>query len=129
MNDFNWLLTELEFITNDIESLPINFSNRYFFLTSDEFLKLISTDIKIVWGVILAIPKHTIIDLSNDELPDLEFNDKIWESGHFQIEKAEIEIDCFDSSFTIVKFTNNKLSEDFKKNFPKAIELSKFAIS
>ena len=45
---------------------------------------------------------------------------------NFQHKNASIEIIAFDSSYTIIKFKDKKLSEKFKNYFDEAILLSEF---
>ena len=83
------------------------------------------SDTQIVWGVFSAFNKTTKLDLNYEELPYAEGNDSIWSNGNLQLKESEIEIIAFDSSYTIVKFTNNELSKKFKDFFKEAIELEK----
>ncbi|MFC6998801.1 hypothetical protein [Rufibacter roseus] len=123
---YNWLISDLEVNTDKLDTLPIDHEKEYFILTSDEFQFLVSTEIQIIWGAILAIPKYIPIEISQENLPYVEGNDKVWEPGNIQHDEAEIEIDCFDSSYTIVKFRKKSTSKLFRNYFEEAIDLSKF---
>jgi len=125
LGNYNWVLSDLDFIS-DTTDLPINFDQDYFILSSSEFERLVSADMQIIWGAIVAVPKELPLSLNADTLPYVEGNDKIWENGNLQLPYAEIEIDCFDSSYTIIKFTSGRVSNQFKEYFPEAIELEKF---
>ena len=105
--------------------LPINFDKDYFILTAKDFQKIAEEDVQIIWGALLAVPENQEINTS-EQLPFVEGNDNIWKDGNIQLENAEIEIDCFDSSYTIVKFKSMEMSKAFKDYFPEAIELEKF---
>ena len=127
LDQFNWLLSDLEFNSTEINGeLPINFDRDYFILPKNEFDKLLNADLQIWWGVILAIPKSTKIIIDEDNLPFAEGNGLIWRNGNIQYPDAQIEIVCFDSGYTIVKFKDEYLSNKFKSYFTEAIELEKF---
>ncbi len=102
IENYNWFLSDLDFITDQLPNLPINFDQDYFILSPGDFKRLILADVQIIWGVILAVPKNLPIQINEQYLPFVEGNSKIWEAGNIQLDKAEIEIDCFDSSYTIV---------------------------
>jgi hypothetical protein len=119
---YNWLLSDLEYLSNWGTELPINIHDDFFILNTEQLLQL--QDIQIVWGVILGIPLEAEIVVEN--LPYADGNENVWENGNIQHPNAEIEIDCFDSGYTILKFTNPELSEKFKAGFPAAIKLERF---
>ncbi len=48
------------------------------------------------------------------------------ENGNLQVKNSKVEIIAWDSSFTIVKFTEKKISDKFKEYFDEAIELEKY---
>ncbi|MGB8193703.1 MAG: hypothetical protein WCF67_17355 [Chitinophagaceae bacterium] len=123
---FNWLISDLAFIKGDLVSIPLNYEQDYFLLSPEQFLNLALTDTQIIWGAILAIPTEIELRLNDEDLPYVEGNEKIWNDGNIQLNEAVIEIDCYDSSFTIVKFKSTILSDKFREYFPEAIGLSKF---
>ena len=106
--------------------LPINFDKDYFILKNEDFQKIADSRTQIIWGVISAVPKSFAVEVDTENLPFVEGNDLVWENGNLQVNNSEIEIIAFDSSYTIVKFTNQSLSEKFKNYFEEAIELDKF---
>ena len=122
---YKWLFSDLDFITSRLSYLPINFDKDYFILTAKDFQKIAEEDVQIIWGALLAVPENQEINTS-EQPPFVEGNDNIWKDGNIQLENAEIEIDCFDSSYTIVKFKSMEMSKAFKDYFPEAIELEKF---
>ena len=126
VEDYNWILSDLDFITNKLPNLPIDFNHDYFVLNPTQFKDLLLADVQIIWGVILGIPKHHSIEIDEQNLPFAEGNDKIWEVGNIQNDHADVEIDCFDSSYTIVKFRKESISKLFHEYFEEAIELQKF---
>ena len=42
---------------------------------------------------------------------------EIWKNGNLQVENSKIEIIAWDSSYTIVKFSEKKMSDKFKEYF------------
>jgi len=126
IDNYNWLFSDLDFLTDKLPDLPINFDQDYFILTSDNFKEIANKNVQIIWGTLLAVPKHIEIEVDERQLPFVEGNEAIWKNGNIQLEYADIEIDCFDSSYTIIKFRKESMSNDFKSYFDKAIELEKF---
>lgn len=124
LENFNWFLCDLDYISDS--TLPINFDEDYFILNNKEFQKIVDSQIQIIWGVISAVPKNIDIEINKNDLPFVEGNDLVWKNGNFQVKNSEIEIIAFDSSYTIVKFTNKSLSEKFINYFDEAIQLEKF---
>lgn len=126
LQHYKWLFSDLDFITDKLPDLPINFHKDYFILTAEDFQKIADEDVQIIWGALIAVRKEEKILINEDKLPLVEGNDSIWSNGNMQLENAEIEIDCFDSSYTIVKFKSAEMSNVFKDYFPEAKELEKF---
>ena len=126
LDDYTWVFCDLDFMTDNLSDLPINFDKDYFILTALDFKKVIDYNIQFIWGSLLAVHKEHEPYLDKKNLPYVEGNDDIWENGNLQLENADIEIDCFDSSYTIVKFKLPEMSKVFKNHFPEAIELEKF---
>jgi hypothetical protein len=124
LDNYNWFLCDLDFITE--KTLPINFDENYFILNNEDFQKIVNSQTQIIWGVISAVPKNINIEINENDLPFVEGNDLVWENGNLQVNNSEIEIIAFDSSYTIVKFKSQTLSEKFEKYFDEAIELEKF---
>ena len=124
LENYNWFLCDLDFMSDS--PLPINFDKDYFILKNEDFQKIADSRTQIIWGVISAVPKSFAVEVDTENLPFVEGNDLVWENGNLQVNNSEIEIIAFDSSYTIVKFTNQSLSEKFKNYFEEAIELDKF---
>jgi hypothetical protein len=127
LKNYKWLFSDLDFNADKLPHLPINFDQDYFILSAADFEKIADEDVQIIWGALLAIPNERKIDVNEQQLPYVEGNDTIWRNGNIQLETAEIEIDCLDSSYTIVKFKLEEMSKAFKDYFTEAIELEKFA--
>ncbi|OXB18745.1 hypothetical protein [Flavobacterium reichenbachii] len=123
IEDFNWVISDLDFISDKI--LPINHDHDFFILSSSEFKEILSCHTQFIWGVISGFPKSEVILIDENDLPYAEGNDMIWKNGNFQIQNAALEIIAFDSSYTIIKFKNEQVSEKFKKYFEEAVELEK----
>lgn len=124
LENYNWFLCDLDFMSDS--PLPINFDKDYFILKNEDFQKIADSRTQIIWGVISAVPKSFAVEVDTENLPFVEGNDLVWENGNLQVNNSEIEIIAIDSSYTIVKFTNQSLSEKFKNYFEEAIELEKF---
>jgi hypothetical protein len=121
------LISDLDYFPDTITNLPVDFERDYFILSSEEFRTLVDADPQIIWGVVVGIPGTSIIKVDEDNLPYAEFNELIWKNGNIQHPNAQIEIVCFDSGYTIVKFRDQYLSDKFKAYFDEAIELEKFS--
>ncbi len=123
IGEFKWMLTDLEFIMDQ----PLDFLSMekdMCILTPEQMDRVRKQHAQFVWGAIIAIPKSAETNL--DELPFVEGNDNIWKNGNIQHEEGQIEIDCFDSGYTIVKFKDRQLSDTFKTYFEEAIELERY---
>ncbi|MBT9391693.1 hypothetical protein KLP40_00845 [Hymenobacter sp. NST-14] len=76
------------------------------------------TDIQVVWGVFCGV-KGNMPALSKDEVPYADGSKEPWtEPKAFQLAASEIEIVCFDSSVTLVKFRDKVIGRQFLKVFP-----------
>ncbi|TDR23999.1 hypothetical protein IP97_02306 [Flavobacterium cheniae] len=126
ISEFEWILSDLDVINFTKKKLPIDFNKSFSVITSDDFKKIIETDIQIVWGVISAINKSENPKFDKNNLPFVEGNDNIWINDNFQVENAIFEITAWDSSYTIIKFKDSELSKKFKLYFDEAIELDKY---
>lgn len=125
IKDFKWFLSDIDYVA-DSADIPINFYQDHFILNKDEFQGLLSHNIQFIWGSILGFPRESEISFDSEALPYVEGNELIWKPGNFQICGAVIEIDCFDSSATIVKFSDESLSKKFHNFYPEFVSLAKF---
>ncbi|CAM3844895.1 hypothetical protein FLCU109888_04465 [Flavobacterium cucumis] len=126
ISKFEWVLSDLDVINFTKKKLPIDFNKSFSVITSDDFKKIIETDIQIVWGVISTINKSENPKIDKFNSPFVEGNDNVWINDNFQIENAIFEITAWDSSYTIIKFKDSELSKKFKLYFDEAIELDKY---
>jgi hypothetical protein len=127
INDFNWLISDLDFMAS--KTIPLNFDDEYFLLSGEDLLSILNMHVQFIWAVIIAIPKDVKVDeLIEDDIPYSEGNELIWKNGNIQHPEGKIEIVCFDSSYTIIKFADKYLSDKFKSFFGnEAIELEIFS--
>jgi hypothetical protein len=126
----NWLLTNQDYILLDYEEKGLvdkldHEPDRIEF-TGTELLEIVETRyIQFVWGVFCGF-KGKIPNLRQEDLPYADCNSDIWtEPDKFLLTDSEIEILCFDSSYTLVKFRDKNLEEQFKDKFPDAQTLKK----
>ena len=126
ISEFNWLMSDLDFVNFSKHKLPIDICENYSILSSENFKKIIKSDIQIIWGVISAVKKSETPKFDKENFPYAEGNDNVWKKDEFQVENATFEITAWDSSYTIVKFKNIELSEKFKNYFDEAIPLDKY---
>jgi len=126
IDNYNWVLSDLDG-NGGIQDLPIDYENDYFILSASDFKKILDSQTQFYWGVIIGVPTSFEVKIDENNLPYAEGSELIWQNGNLQYPDAEIEIICFDSSYTIVKFTNEYLSDKFKEYFEAdAIPLQKF---
>ena len=109
-----------------MEKLPINHEKDWFLISSQEMKEVCETDTQIVWGAFSGIDKNAELKTDRIEFPLAEGNGEIWKNGNLQVENSIIEIIAWDSSYTIVKFTEKKMSDKFKEYFDEAIELENY---
>jgi hypothetical protein len=114
----------LEFVTD--KDLPINHNEDYFILSNQKFQEIINSETQIIWGVIIGFNEKTEIIIEKNNLPFADGNDLVWMNENFQHKNASIEIIAFDSSYTIIKFKDENLSDQFKDYFEEAVLLSEF---
>ena len=126
ISEFNWLVSDLDLVNFSTHTLPIDLRENYSILSSENFKKLIESNVQIIWGVISAVKKSENPKFDKENFPYVEGNDEVWKNDEFQVENAVFEITAWDSSYTIVKFKNAELSEKFKNHFDEAIELDKY---
>jgi hypothetical protein len=129
INNYNWIVADVEFNSTLLGTIPINIYEEYFILNATQFNQLLNPDFQICWGIVLAIPQHIDIVVNKNSFPFAEGNTKLFEDGYIQHPDAELEIICFDSSYTIVKFKNEVLSNQFHHYFDDAIPLEQFRTS
>lgn len=115
IDNYNWIVTDIEMFSTIVTDPPVDMDTDYYILSPGEFKRLVDCEVQFWWGIFLAVPVSKEIQLDINNLPFLEGNKLIWKNGNLQYYTAEIEIDCIDSNYTIVKFSNQELSKKFKK--------------
>jgi hypothetical protein len=126
IQNLKWLVSDLEFSSWNAEKLAINHEKDWFIISAQEMKTICETKTQIVWGAFSGIDKDLEFETENTELPYAEGNAEIWKNGNLQVEKSKVEIIAWDSSYTIVKFTEKGMSDKFKEYFDEAIELEKY---
>ena len=126
ITDLKWLISDLDINTSEMEKLPINHEKDGFLISSQEMKTICRTDTQIIWGAFSGIDKNIELKTDKIEFPYAEGNAEIWKNGNLQVENSKIEIIAWDSSYTIVKFTEKKMSDKFKEYFEEAIELENY---
>lgn len=124
VKSYNWLVSDVTFMTNT--PIPLDHEHDYFILSPEEFDILAHADAQIIWAVLSGVPSTDPIEVDENNIPFADGNELVWENGNIQLKQAVIEIVCFDSGYTIVKFKDVDLSHKFKAYFDEAIELDKF---
>ncbi len=85
-----------------------------------EIISLSNSASEAIWGVFCGIKGNFPI-LKKDELPYADCNKGIWtKPDQFFLQQSEIEIICFDGSYTILKFRDKQLEDRFKEKFTDA---------
>jgi len=127
---YNWLLTNQEYILLDFDKKNVvdkldHDVDRIIF-SGPELLEIVDNrEIQFVWGVFCGF-KNNIPDLDSKELPVADCNPQIWtDPDKFFLAQSEIEIICFDSSSTIIRFRDPSLEDKFAKYFSEATVLTK----
>ena len=126
IQNLKWLISDLEIISSEMNKLPINHEKDWFIISSKEMNNICETDTQIVWGAFCGIDINAELKTDQIEFPYADGNGEIWKNGNLQVENSIIEIIAWDSSYTIVKFTEKKMSDKFKEYFDEAIELENY---
>lgn len=123
----NWLITDLRYhFIDDQEPQRIlawdidwGTEKRFAVVSGEElWLSVANRDIQVVWGVFCGVVGE-MPNLPDDELPYADGNRQMWvEPESFQVANAQIEIICWDSALTWVKFRDEKLGNAFLQLFP-----------
>lgn len=125
IESYNWVISDFEFVSEKI--LPINHEEDFFILSNQEFNEILNSKTQFIWGVICGFPKNEEIVIDNNNIPFAEGNDLIWQNENLQFHNSTIEIIAFDSTYSIVKFKDQNLSDKFKNYFNESIELENFS--
>lgn len=138
-NEFNWLVTDLEFGNLDAVELPMELTLRlgrttYEFpdvvwLTGKRFSEIIDGyNLQFIWAVLSGFDPHIEIDPNNLEaLPSADGNSGFWREGvSIQHPRASVEIVCWDSSYTLLLSKDDDLTKRFRDFFPEACDLDAY---
>lgn len=129
LSEYDWFMSNLDVINYadyDGIELPIDFRDDYFLPTANDFETIIKSDLQVIWGVIAAVPKDEQPIFDKINFPFVEGNEAVWDENYFQLQNSIVEITAWDSSYTIVRFRDEKLSEKFRNYFDEAIELNEY---
>lgn len=130
----NWLLTDLDFIILDADKYgsveKLNLEEKAINFNGIELCDLVEKrKIQFVFGVLTGFNTE-IPHFAEESLPTADQNQEVWtEPKKFQIPSAEIEIICWDSSTTILKFKDNLLGQKFMQEFPDSKEYKKTSVN
>jgi hypothetical protein len=123
----NWLITDLRYHFIDdqqphrIPTWDIEWgTEKQFSIVSGKELweAVANRDIQVVWGVFCGALGE-IPGMPDSELPYADGNKQMWtEPEAFHLATSEIEIVCWDSSLTWVRFRDENLGHQFLQLFP-----------
>lgn len=122
--DYNWLITNYECNTYPSPKIPQN--SEYVWIEGSSLTKIIEKDdIQFIWGVFSGFSKDILLDdIMNYALPFADNNTALWDSNiDIQHPLADIEIISWDSSLLLLITKMENLMGDFKKSFPKCLDL------
>ena len=122
----NWIASDLEVYAPADEQLPIHKTIDWISLTPEQMKKVAISKAPVIWGVFSAIPLGKQLGVDSSNCPTSDGNPQVFEPNHFQLPHAVAEIVAWDSTFTIFKTKDRKLSERFKAYFPEAEDLANF---
>lgn len=126
--NLNWLLTDLQFMILDSDKLGLverlNHHDKSITINGEELFEIIRTrKIQFIWGVLSGFVDR-IPNLVDNELPYADQNTELWTNPEaFQTESTQIEIVCWDSSLTIIKFRDNTIAQNFMREFKDSTRL------
>lgn len=88
-------------------------------LTGSEFYEILTKQQnQYIWGVFSAF-RGLVPEIPIEKQPYADGNEEIWKKPEvFQTEDAEMEIICFDSTYTILKFKDESLAKRIMLEFP-----------
>lgn len=130
LKSLNWILTNQEFILLDYNDKglveKLDHESEIIHFSGKELLDILENrKIQFIWGVFCGT-KNKIEKLDHDQIPYADKNREIWtKPDKFLLPDSEIEIICFDSSYTIIKFKDSDLEKRWKTKFKDAKKLKK----
>ncbi|HWJ28914.1 MAG TPA: hypothetical protein VNS32_20385 [Flavisolibacter sp.] len=125
----NWLITDLWCFSLEPPDKKkgigrLNHEDLSIVFSGKELYDLIMSEkIQFIWGVFSGF-EGDIPVVKEDDLPYADGNRDIWvRPEDFQLPSAQIEIICWDSSATIVKFKDKAFGYRFLEVFPEAKQM------
>lgn len=126
--EFNWLLTDLVHYPEVFVDHHNN-ARAAFWLSGEELTAIVeATDSLFWWGVLSGFRPGVEIDLAHLEVyPIADMNQALWlpEVG-IQHPKAEVEIVCWDSAYTMLLSHDDDLTHRFRAYFPEAVDFNEY---
>ena len=128
----DWLLTDIECFPRDGGGLPDWLFGRGSVVVAGETLAefLSHREVQFVWAVLSAFPIGEVPDsatLPDQDCPYADGNPALWRGEpSVQHPRAELEIVCWDSSFTILIARETPVESAFREAFPGWIDLGEF---
>jgi hypothetical protein len=132
VSKFNWLCNNIGIyfdpqpfvneIPADVKLQDANFDfYKSCILSGDEFSEVLKQrNHQYMWGIFSGF-HGPVPEIPFEKRPYADGNEEIWiNPDKFQIETAEIEIICFDSSCTILKFKNEEFAKRIMAKFPES---------
>jgi hypothetical protein len=123
----NWLITDLQYHFIDdqqprrISDWEVDWGTEKQFAVvpgKELWESVANRDIQVVWGVFCGVLGE-MPSVPEDELPYADGNKQMWsEPETFQFATSQIEIVCWDSSLTWIKFRDEGLGHYFLQVFP-----------
>ena len=127
LRELKWIAGDLDINSDRLEELPIGHDKDLYHLNANEMDYCRQLYPQIVWGYFVGIHRNTEWNLQVKQIPHIEGNQSIWSSDSRQIQGSVIEIICYDSSLTIVKFSSPRLSHYWKSLFTEAVDLDSWS--
>ncbi|MFI2742742.1 hypothetical protein ACG2LH_08385 [Zhouia sp. PK063] len=130
LKSLNWILTNQEYILLDYKDKGVveklDHQSEIIHFNGQELLDILENrEIQFIWGVFCGTKKR-IEKLNQDQIPYADMNSEIWTlPDKYLLPESEIEIICFDSSCTIIKFKDLEVEKRWKSKFTDAKKLKK----
>ncbi|PWJ33503.1 hypothetical protein [Sediminitomix flava] len=126
----NWLVAEQDYLILDSSDSKftnkINLDSDFFQFDGHELLDILEGhNIQFNWGIFCGMTNR-LNYIREEDLPFADGNSRIWSHpDEFFYSNSEIEIICFDSSLTVLKFRDHKIEESWRRVFTDAKKLEK----
>lgn len=123
VESLNWLITELQcwHIDGEWPAVIPDWEEANPYAAADGrtlYETFAGRDLQVVWGVFCGV-QGNVPTITDSEIPFADGNRKLWtEPETFLLAASELEIICFDSTLTFVKFRDEELGNQFLHEFP-----------